>query len=246
MDPDVQGFLAHVGVKGMRWGVKRTDAQLARASGRSSGGSTGESDAKPQGMSRKKKIAIGAGIIGGAALIAAGTYAVNNQMAANKTRTLADARKRAETKLAGEKAARAQIQAFGKKSKWELMTTLPDPPKPAPAQPIKGNKGQQKTKAAVDTFVSKNKWQLMTELPTKQKGVTYSKKDVKKDVKLYGEKGAARIQSKVNKGMLLSKARQQEAVRQNGAKAIKIAMGINSASNKELADYKKLKKLVGK
>ena len=33
--PDTfDGFLEHYGVKGMKWGVRRTDAQLARAAGR--------------------------------------------------------------------------------------------------------------------------------------------------------------------------------------------------------------------
>lgn len=242
MEPDVEDFLAHVGVKGMKWGVRRKDAQLTKAFGSTSGGAVSV-DAEPKGMSRKKKAAIGAGVvIGGAALIALGTVAANKQLDANRLKTLADVRKKAETRLAGEKAAKAQINAFASKSKWELMATLPNPPKNEPA---KGNKGQQKTKAAVDAFVGKSKYQLMTELPSKSKG-SYSKSDIKKDTKLYGEKGAARIQKNVNKGMLLSKARQNEAVRQNGAKALKIAMGIKSAGAKEAAEYKTLKKLAGK
>lgn len=245
MKPDVEDFLAHVGVKGMRWGVKRTDAQLARASGQSSGGSsTGESDAKPQGMSKKKKIAIGVGIVGGVALIAAGSYAVNKQIDVNRMQTLASTRQKAETRLAGEKAARAQIQAFGKKSKWQLMNELPNQPKstPAKAAPARGNRGQRKAKANADAFASKSKYQLMSELPSRSSKTAYSKRDVKKDTKTYGTKGAARIQARVNKGVLLSEARKKEASRQYGVKAARVAFGVSSASRREAAEYNRLRR----
>lgn len=154
----VDDFLAHYGVKGMKWGVKRSDAQLARASGGRQNGSDGASDSAPkQGMSRKKKIAIGAGVVGGVALVALGAYAVNKQIDTNKLRTLGEMRKQAEANLAGKKAAQAQIQAFGKKSKWELASELPAKPKKSPmTQAEYKAQAQAKVKARADELIAKS------------------------------------------------------------------------------------------
>lgn len=59
--PPLEGvYLAHIGIKGMKWGVRKAEP---------SGGSS-EGSAPKQGMSTKKKVAIGAGIIVGAAATA--------------------------------------------------------------------------------------------------------------------------------------------------------------------------------
>lgn len=57
MSNDVDRFLEHFGVKGMRWGVRRTDEQLARASkGKkdSSSKSEKESTSKPKKLTRQE------------------------------------------------------------------------------------------------------------------------------------------------------------------------------------------------
>lgn len=51
-------YLIHYGVKGMKWGVRRTDAQLARARGKSGASSSKASDAdKEKRRSTVKKVA---------------------------------------------------------------------------------------------------------------------------------------------------------------------------------------------
>ena len=51
-------YLIHYGVKGMKWGVRRTDAQLARARGKSGASSSKTSDAdKEKRRSTAKKVA---------------------------------------------------------------------------------------------------------------------------------------------------------------------------------------------
>lgn len=51
-------YLVHYGVKGMKWGVRRTDAQLARARGKSGASSSKTSDAdKEKRRSTAKKVA---------------------------------------------------------------------------------------------------------------------------------------------------------------------------------------------
>jgi len=51
-------YLVHYGVKGMKWGVRRTDAQLARARGKSDASSSKTSDAdKEKRRSTAKKVA---------------------------------------------------------------------------------------------------------------------------------------------------------------------------------------------
>jgi hypothetical protein len=64
-DPTVDEFLAHFGVKGMRWGVRKVHE---------SDDSGGSSEKTPANHAKLKKAAIIGGSIAGAALIAGGTY----------------------------------------------------------------------------------------------------------------------------------------------------------------------------
>lgn len=84
---DTDEFLAHFGVKGMKWGVRHvvgangrvTGSTAGRSSGGSSGGSGGGGDStqRPSGLSRNQKIAIGVGV---GAAIALGAAAVAYKM----------------------------------------------------------------------------------------------------------------------------------------------------------------------
>ena len=74
-------YLAHHGVKGMKWGVRRTPEQLGhpKADGKTMrrvkndyDSSSKQPSKQKQGMSTAKKVAIGAAVVGGTALAAYG------------------------------------------------------------------------------------------------------------------------------------------------------------------------------
>lgn len=112
---DTDDFLAHYGIKGMKWGRRRTDAQLARESGSSGSSDSDSGSDKPKRQINKKHVAIAAGILGAAAAVTVTAVVASNQ------------------KKAGEAAVAAQMQAFAKKSVWELAS---QPAKPS-AKPAK-------------------------------------------------------------------------------------------------------------
>ncbi len=70
-------YLVHYGVKGMKWGVRRTDAQLARARGKSGASSSKTSDAdKEKRRATAKKVATATAAVVTVA-VAATIYAKN-------------------------------------------------------------------------------------------------------------------------------------------------------------------------
>ena len=224
-----EAFLEHYGVKGMRWGVrKEPERDNIGVRGKGTGGDAKNEKAK---MSNRKKIAIGAGVLVGAAALVAVGVAVNSKQSEK-----------------GRAVATQQIQAFGKKSKWELATELPSKSKSKAATPTaskpKGRKGrEQAAQEHIKAFGKKSKWELAGELATKpKKSSGYSRRDTKKDVKLYGGKGQSRIQKNVNKGMLLSDARKREATRQHGVKAVRVALNVGSAQKQEKKQMQKFQR----
>lgn len=292
MDQDVDEFLAHFGVKGMKWGRKNASGTVGDSSAKGSSsesGQEGESEKKRLSPETKRKLAIGAGIVGAAAVIAVGAYAANKQMDANKLKTLSEMRKSVETRRAGEKAAQKQFQTFNQKANWKPSTysktnregkrQAAEEVQKYDAQRIARQKafadrtsanraardqkqrrvntltssGREKNRAAdlevtrreIDRLAKRSKWEVATtpsSSPKPRSTPNYSSRDARKDAKLYGDKGQARIQKNLDKGMNLSAARQKEAVRQNGIKAAQIALNINSAQRRESKDYDRLRR----
>lgn len=258
MGDDLTAFLAHYGVKGMKWGVRKDPDSGYQRQGAGKAGSfepTGGPGDKPK-MSRKKKVAIGVGVtVGIVALVAAGSVVANRQVQDNKTKTLSQMKRQAEANNEGRKRAQAQIQTFGKKSKWEIMSQSPSTPsapkstpKVAPKQPKFRSKETRlnEARAKINEFEGRSKWEMSTRLPpaqnTPKKNSSYTKKDVRKDTKLYGDKGRTRIEKNVNKGMLLSDARKREATRQHGVTAVRIAMGVGNAQRKEKKHFEQMRR----
>lgn len=201
METSTEEFLAHYGVRGMKWGVKRNRSNVEVGSS-SSSGSAEAAPKRKMSPETKRKLAIGAGVAAGVGAIALTAVLANKHQEKGKA------------------AAAAQIQAFSKKSVWELATELPSKP------------------------------------PTNPKRPGYGKRDAKKDTKAYGEQGRARIEKRLDKGTKLADARKREALRQHGAQAARVALGINSAQRRDSkeeqrairddrAELKRLRKQVG-
>lgn len=290
MTVETEDFLAHYGIKGMRWGRKNASGTVD--TGSSSGSGSGQSEGgekKRLSPETKRKLAIGAGIVGAAAVIAVGAYAANKQIDANKLKTLGEMRKQVETRRAGEAVAKKQLQTYNQKANWKPSTyskSNREGKRAAAAEVGKYNAqraerqkafaertsanraaqakkqrqinaftpgGRAKNRAAdlevtrreIDRLAKRSKWEVATtpsSSPKPRSTPNYSSRDARKDAKLYGDKGQARIQKNLDKGMNLSAARQKEAVRQNGIKAAQIALNINSAQRRESKDYDRLRR----
>ena len=290
MTVEAEDFLAHYGIKGMRWGRKNASGTVD--TGSSSGSGSGQSEGgekKRLSPETKRKLAIGAGIVGAAAVIAVGAYAANKQIDANKLKTLGEMRKQVETRRAGEAVAKKQLQTYNQKANWKPSTyskSNREGKRAAAAEVGKYNAqraerqkafaertsanraaqakkqrqinaftpgGRAKNRAAdlevtrreIDRIAKRSKWEMAatpSAKPRPRSTPNYSSRDARKDAKLYGDKGQARIQKNLDKGMNLSAARQKEAVRQNGIKAAQIALNINSAQRRESKDYDRLRR----
>lgn len=290
MTVEAEDFLAHYGIKGMRWGRKNASGTVD--TGSSSGSGSGQSEGgekKRLSPETKRKLAIGAGIVGAAAVIAVGAYAANKQIDANKLKTLGEMRKQVETRRAGEAVAKKQLQTYNQKANWKPSTyskSNREGKRAAAAEVGKYNAqraerqkafaertsanraaqakkqrqinaftpgGRAKNRAAdlevtrreIDRIAKRSKWEMAatpSSSPKPRSTPNYSSRDARKDAKLYGDKGQARIQKNLDKGMNLSAARQKEAVRQNGIKAAQIALNINSAQRRESKDYDRLRR----
>lgn len=290
MTVEAEDFLAHYGIKGMRWGRKNASGTVD--TGSSSGSGSGQSEGgekKRLSPETKRKLAIGAGIVGAAAVIAVGAYAANKQIDANKLKTLGEMRKQVETRRAGEAVAKKQLQTYNQKANWKPSTyskSNREGKRAAAAEVGKYNAqraerqkafaertsanraaqakkqrqinaftpgGRAKNRAAdlevtrreIDRIAKRSKWEMAatpSAKPRPKSTPNYSSRDARKDAKLYGDKGQARIQKNLDKGMNLSAARQKEAVRQNGIKAAQIALNINSAQRRESKDYDRLRR----
>lgn len=290
MTVEAEDFLAHYGIKGMRWGRKNASGTVD--AGSSSGSGSGQSEGgekKRLSPETKRKLAIGAGVVGAAAVIAVGAYAANKQIDANKLKTLGEMRKQVETRRAGEAVAKKQLQTYNQKANWKPSTyskSNREGKRAAAAEVGKYNAqraerqkafaertsanraaqakkqrqinaftpgGRAKNRAAdlevtrreIDRIAKRSKWEMAatpSAKPRPRSTPNYSSRDARKDAKLYGDKGQARIQKNLDKGMNLSAARQKEAVRQNGIKAAQIALNINSAQRRESKDYDRLRR----
>ena len=79
-------YLAHHGVRGMKWGIRKQRVSKGRS--RSSNTSNTYKHSRKK-WSTKKKVAIGAAIVGGTALAAIGGIAITKKVRANQSAKLA-------------------------------------------------------------------------------------------------------------------------------------------------------------
>lgn len=162
-DPFVDNFLAHYGVKGMKWGVRRSDAELARASGgRKSTSSEGGSE-KPKRRINKKHVAVAAGVLG-----VAGAVAVTAVVASNQ-------------KKVGQASVMAQMKKMSGDSTWDVLTKVNTTPstttKPASKKStraeldaqvsaLKKKAGEDAVRQQIQAYSKQSVWDIMTDKPT--------------------------------------------------------------------------------
>lgn len=153
MDEDLEDFLAHYGVKGMKWGVRRK-----RGGSESSSNSQSGSE-KPKRKIDKKKVAIAAGIVGGAAALTVATVVLKKHQIA-----------------LGEAAAVAQMKKMGGESTWDILTKVPTSPTPA-AKPAKATRaeldarvdalkkkaGEDAVRQQIKDFSKQSMWDIMVD-----------------------------------------------------------------------------------
>lgn len=240
-EEDVDVFLAHYGVKGMKWGVRRSQAQLDRAAGRDGSSSDSSSNTSTGSKSRinKKKVALGVGVVAATAAVTIGAVALNQHR-----------------KSSGQAAVLSQLQKIGGQSAFDVVknvsVTQPKSkpkPKSATAKQLASAKSKLKAstpsqrkaakeeaaKAQIKAFAKKSMWEIAAENPPPKKSSksSYSKRAAKADTKLYGAKGSARIEKRINRGHSLSSARQREAVRKYGGTAMRVAVNVGTAKAQE-------------
>ena len=156
---ETEEFLAHYGVKGMKWGVRR------KSGGSDSSSNSQSGSAKPKRKIDKKKVAIAAGIVGGAAALTVATVVL----------------KKHQISL-GEASVAAQMKKMGGDSTWDVLTKVSTSPAPAP-KPTKSSRaeldarvdalkkkvGEDAVRQQIKDFSKQSKWDIMVDgaKPTK-------------------------------------------------------------------------------
>ena len=163
MTHDTEAFLAHYGVKGMKWGVRRSDAELARASGRRKSTPSEGGSEKPKRRINKKHVAVAAGVLG-----VAGAVAVTAVVASNQ-------------KKAGQASVMAQMKKMSGDSTWDVLTKVNTTPstatKSAPKKStraeldaqvsaLKKKVGEDAVRQQIQAYSKQSVWDIMTDKPT--------------------------------------------------------------------------------
>lgn len=185
VDLTYDNYLAHYGIKGMRWGVRRktgsdgtvTDKVESRDKSKMAdnpSSSEGSTEPKKDNSARNKKIAAGAGIAAVAVGAAIGGVAVKNVV---------------DTKRVN--AGLAQAKRVSQMSLAELYLETAPPPAKKPAR---------------------------------------SNRAVRRDTKLYGDRGSKRIEKAINRGQSPRAARNRENIRAGAKFAVKA--GLNAAMSR--------------
>ena len=149
-------FLAHYGVKGMKWGVSRKSGADS-----SSGSSDSSGSSKPKRKIDKKKVATAAGIIGGAAALTVAVVIL----------------KKHQISL-GEASVASQMKKMGGDSTWDVLTKVSTTPKAAPAptkltraqldtrvDALKKKVGEEAVRQQIKDYSKQSMWDIMADSP---------------------------------------------------------------------------------
>lgn len=155
---ETEAFLAHYGIKGMKWGVRRSDAQLARASGSKKSGDA-EASEKPKRRINKKHVAVAAGVLGVVGAVAVTAVVANNRH------------------QAGQASVMAQMKKMGGESTWDVLTkvnTSPTPKTPtkmtsleldAKVTALKKKVGEDAVRQQIRDYSKQSMWDIINDSP---------------------------------------------------------------------------------
>lgn len=236
-----EDYLAHYGVKGMKWGVSRNRTDKSSSSKKASSDLTPEEQASRK--ARRKKIAIGVGaavgvaaVVGvsamGAKKIQSGKAAASVVSELTKKVSVEDAVRKmqagekqkvrdAQSKMAADMQARLDASAKAHAKTDRILRQNPD----ASSNPLRNTKRQrEKTEEARARFNEVASKGLFDMAASTLNQSNYGERSRSRDTRRFGERGANRIENRVNNGTSLSAARRRELRRKGRSQMLRGAV----------------------
>lgn len=222
MELTYDDYLMHYGVKGMKWGKRKNRSSSEKKPERS----PEEQEAR---KARRKKIAIGVGAaVGVAAVVGVGVMSANKIQSGKKAAeavsdltmkmSIEDAVRKmqagekqkardAQYKMAADMQARLKASAKAQAKTDRILRQSPD----VSSSPFRNTKRHQRkideARTRINTVASKGLFDMAASTLSQN---NYNSRARTKDVNRFGERGAKRIEKKVNSGVSLTTARRQE------------------------------------